>query len=175
MKLTERFINMVLEYRSGKTEDITAIISLIHDAIIEMEKHGIYQWDEIYPTEKDFIKDIMDENLYVAMNNEKIVALYVISDESDDAYNYADWKYPDDTAYILHRFCIAPDYQNKGLGKQILLKIENQIRDMGYKSVRLDVFTENPFAQNLYRHNGYEARGVAVWRKGRFDLMEKIL
>jgi hypothetical protein len=35
--------------------------------------------------------------------------------------------------------------------------------------------TENPFAQNLYRHNGYEARGFADWRKGRFDLMEKKL
>ena len=82
--------------------------------------------------------------------------MYVISDESDDAYNNADWKCPNETAYILHRFCVSPVFQNKGLGKQILLKIENQISDMGYRSVRLDVFRENPYAQRLYRHNGYE-------------------
>ena len=46
---------------------------------------------------------------------------------------------------------------------------------MGYNSVRLDTFTQNPFAQKLYRHNGYESRGYADWRKGRFDLMEKKL
>ena len=46
---------------------------------------------------------------------------------------------------------------------------------MGYNSVRLDIFTQNPFAQKLYRHNGYESRGYADWRKGRFDLMGKKL
>ena len=49
------------------------------------------------------------------------------------------------------------------------------LKDMGYNAVRLDTFTENPFAQRLYRHNGYESRGYADWRKGRFDLMEKAL
>ena len=34
---------------------------------------------------------------------------------------------------------------------------------------------ENSFAQKMYRHNGYEAREYADWRKGRFDLMEKAL
>ena len=55
----------------------------------------------------------------------------------------------------------------------ILLYLEKQIKDMGYQSVRLDVFTKNPFAQRLYRHNGYEHTGYTDWRKGRFDLMEK--
>ena len=58
---------------------------------------------------------------------------------------------------------------------QLLLKIESQIKNMGYKSVRLDVFQNNPYAQRLYLHNGYEVRGYADWRKGRFDLMEKEL
>ena len=57
-----------------------------------MEKHNIYQWDEIYPTVEDFEDDIKKGNLYVAEENEKIIALYVISDEADEAYNYAEWK-----------------------------------------------------------------------------------
>lgn len=164
-----------MEYRLGKIEDVSSIVCLIQAAIKKMDESGIHQWDELYPTAEDFSEDIKKGNLYVAVDNDKIAALYVISGESDEEYNYADWKYPNDTAYILHRFCISPEYQNKGLGKQILLKIENQIKKMGYKSVRLDVFTENPYAQKLYRHNGYEVRGFADWRKGRFDLMEKIL
>lgn len=164
-----------MEYRLGTTEDVSAIVNLIGDAIKTMEQCGIYQWDEIYPTADDFKEDIEKQNLYVVLENEMIAAIYVISDESDDAYKNADWKCPDETAYILHRFCISPNFQNKGLGKQLLLKIESQIRDMGYKSVRLDVFRENPYAQRLYHHNGYEIRGYADWRKGRFDLMEKEL
>lgn len=57
----------------------------------------------------------------------------------------------------------------------MLAHIEVQIHEMGYETVRLDVFTENPFTQKLYRHNGYESREYADWRKGRFDLMEKKL
>ena len=59
------------------------------------------------------------------------------------------------------------------VGKEVLSHIETQIKEMGYQSIRLDVFSENPFAQRLYRNNGYEHRGYADWRKGRFDLMEK--
>ena len=45
-------------------------------------------------------------------------------------------------------------------------KETSEIKEMGYQSVRLDTFTENPFAQRLYLHNGYESRGYANWRKG---------
>ena len=166
---------MALEYRLGAIEDVSAIVSLIHDAIEEMEGHGIYQWDEIYPIADDFEADIISKNLYVVVDDERIAAIYVISNESDEAYNNVDWKCPNESSYILHRFCVSPDFQNKGLGKQLLLKIESQIKNMGYKSVRLDVFQNNPYAQRLYLHNGYEVRGYADWRKGRFDLMEKEL
>lgn len=164
-----------IKYRLGKLEDIETITVLIQEAIKEMEKHDIYQWDEVYPTAKDFEADIKKENLYVAEENEKIVALYVISGESDEAYNNAEWKYPRETSLVLHRFCVSPGFQNRGIGKKVLNKIESQIKSMGYDSVRLDVFTKNPYAQKLYRNNGYEVRGFAEWRKGRFDLMEKKL
>lgn len=50
-----------MKYRLGKIEDISAITILICDAIKEMEQHGIYQWDEIYPTVGDFTEDIIKE------------------------------------------------------------------------------------------------------------------
>ena len=164
-----------IRYRLGRFEDIEAITILIQEAIKEMEKHNIYQWDEIYPTVEDFKDDIEKGSLFVAEQNEKIIALYVISDESDEAYNYAEWKYPKETSFVLHRFCVSPSVQNRGIGKKVLMKIESQIKNKGYDSIRLDVFTENPYAQRLYRNNGYEVRGFAEWRKGRFNLMEKHL
>ena len=120
-------------------------------------------------------EDISKQTLYVVYEGEELIALYVISDESDEAYQSAVWENPDGTAYILHRFCVSPKVQNRGIGKQLLLHIEQQVKAMGYESIRLDTFVENPFAQRLYRHNGYEPRGYADWRKGRFDLMEKKL
>jgi len=57
----------------------------------------------------------------------------------------------------------------------MLSHIEEQIKNMGYSSVRLDVFSKNPYAIRLYEKNGYKKRGYADWRKGRFFLMEKTL
>lgn len=166
---------MNIEYRLGTKSDLDNICVLIRDAVKEMERHEIYQWDDVYPARGDFESDIEKRTLYVAYEEDNLVALYVISGECDEQYGNANWKYDDNSAYVLHRFCVSPRFQNKGIGKAALIHIENQIKDMGYESVRLDTFTENPFAQNLYRHNGYEARGFADWRKGRFDLMEKKL
>lgn len=162
-------------YRLGTKQDLDAICLLIRQAINEMEKHEIYQWDDIYPARMDFEEDIKKHTLYLAFCEDKLVAMYVISDECDEQYANGQWKYDDKNAYILHRFCVSPLFQNKGLGKTVLLHVEEQIKEMGYQSVRLDTFTENPFAQKLYLHNGYESRGYANWRKGKFDLMEKKL
>jgi len=73
------------------------------------------------------------------------------------------------------RLCVSADSQNKGIGSKLLAHIEEQVKNMGYSSVRLDVFSENPYALKLYEKNGYEKRGHADWRKGRFFLMEKTL
>ena len=164
-----------MEYRLGTQQDLDAICSLIKDAITEMENHNIYQWDEIYPARSDFETDIESNNLFVVYDEDILVAFYVISGECDEQYSNGQWKYDDESAYILHRFCVSPKMQNKGIGKAVLRQIEKQVKDMGYRSIRLDTFTQNPFAQRLYRHSGYEPRGFADWRKGRFDLMEKKL
>ena len=164
-----------MKYKLGTVQDLDAVCSLVNDAITEMEKNGIYQWDEIYPAKSDFAEDVKNNNLYVVFDEDTLIAFYVISRECDVQYGNAKWKYEDDSAYILHRFCVSPKMQNKGIGKTVLQHIEKQIKDLGYESIRLDTFTQNPFAQRLYCHNGYEARGYADWRKGRFVLMEKKL
>ena len=177
-----------MNYRLGRLEDVEEISKMVDSAKVLMPSQGIEQWDEIYPAKEDFEDDIEKKTLYVVMDDDSntesgftesdgavtetnLAAIYVISTECDDAYENGSWEY--DNACIIHRLCMSPDYQNKGIGKKLLNKIEDQLADMGFDSVRLDVFSENPFALRLYENNGYEKRGHADWRKGRFYLMEK--
>ena len=164
-----------MEYRLGTINDLDDVCLLVSDAITEMGRHGIFQWDELYPTRHDFEEDIKKDSLFVVLDEGALMAFYVISGECDEQYGNGHWQCADETAYVLHRFCVSPRMQNKGIGKAVLTHIEKQIKDLGYQSVRLDTFTQNPFAQRLYRHSGYEPTGYADWRKGRFDLMEKKL
>ena len=66
-----------------------------------------------------------------------------------------------------------PAFQNEGIAKSTLLHIEKQLKKIGIHVIRLDVFSNNPFAIKLYNSLGYSEVGHADWRKGKFFLMEK--
>ena len=164
-----------MEFRQGTIEDLDHICCLIESAIKRMEAQGIHQWDEVYPSREDFVHDIINGILYTVTENNRLIAIYVISTEYDSAYLNGEWEYNGETACIIHRLCVAPEVQNRGIGKIVLKHIENQLQNIGFASVCLDVFSENPYAISLYKKSGYKRCGYANWRKGRFWLMEKKL
>jgi len=164
-----------MNYRLATLNDIDNICSLVSKVIKQMENKGRYQWDSLYPTREDFYIDINKKTLYVVEDGHKFMAIYVINQEYDNEYNKCEWDNPNETACIIHRFCVASSFQNKVIGKQVLKHIAEQVAELSYTSVRLDVYTHNPYALKLYINSGYEERGFADWRKGRFILMEKTL
>ena len=168
-----------MHYRLAEEQDIDSICNLIKSAIAEMERNNIHQWDEIYPAKEDFLDDISKRTLYVGTTGDSIpgtiAVVYAINKDADEQYQNGTWDYPDSNYSIIHRLCVNPEYQNRGLAKETLTHIEDTLRDSGTETIRLDVFTDNPFALKLYRKNGYKETGTAHWRKGTFLLMEKHL
>lgn len=162
-------------YRLAKESDIDKICSLIENAVIEMESHQIFQWDSLYPTKADFLDDIQKQQLFIGLSDNDILVIYALNKDCDKEYKNGAWKYPDSKYRIIHRLCVNPKYQNRGIAKNTLLHIEKELREIGIETIRLDVFSKNPFALSLYQNSGYEKVGSADWRKGRFYLMEKHL
>ena len=66
-----------------------------------------------------------------------------------------------------------PAFQNQGIAGWTLKHIEEQLTEWGIHAIRLDAFTENPYAIKLYEKMGYAKVGTVDFRKGRFYLMEK--
>ncbi len=158
-------------YRLATTDDLPEICNMIEEAKKLMSEQGIEQWDDLYPVYEDFEEDIKKKTLYVTFKDDQLAAIYVISEECDDEYLKCEWD--NKKPCIIHRFCVSPLFQHNGIGYEVLNHIETQLLNTGYDSVRLDVFTQNPYALRLYEKNGYVKRGYADWRKGRFLLMEK--
>ena len=169
----EHYRNML--YRMAEESDIESILGLVQSAILEMERQGIFQWDSIYPSRDDFLDDIREETLFVGMADQEIAVVFTVNKACDEQYKNGAWKYPNTEYRIIHRLCVDPKYQNMGIAKETLDQIENELRQVGVESIRLDVFYNNPFALSLYRNRGYKEVGTAEWRKGKFYLMEKHL
>lgn len=162
-----------LKFELASIEDLERIMNLYTDAINEMNKNGIYQWDTIYPDRNIIEDDIAKKQLYIALSEETIVSAYVLNQEYDEQYANGLWKYPDSTYYVLHRLCVNPATQNQGIGTLTMAHIENQVKNMGIETIRLDAYTLNPYAEKMYSKLGFEKVGIANFRKGKFYLMEK--
>lgn len=156
-------------------EDLDEIFAMFRAAIAEMEQQGIPQWDEVYPNRDILHRDIIAGQLFVGRIQHEIVCAYVLNTDCDIEYQLGDWKYPREYAKIVHRLCVHPNYQHRGIARSTMLHIEQQAKSLGASSIRLDAFTLNPYALRLYENLGYNRTGMVTWRKGDFYLIEKLI
>ncbi len=164
---------MDLKYRIATIADLPEICGLVRCAVAHMIENGIYQWNENYPKEEDFRDDIEKGQLTVVLAGEKIAAVYALNKECDEQYQNGRWSYRDVPYYIIHRLCVSPDFQNRGIAKEVLKHIEESAVSLGAGAIRLDVFSGNPYALRLYDRCGFVKVGTVNWPSGMFYLMEK--
>jgi len=158
--------------RKAILNDVKNIFDVYLNAVTKLKKEGIEQWDEIYPDINTVKNDVQKGEMYVMVINGHIAAAGVINDYTED-YENGNWKYDD--YRVIHRLCVNTYYQNMGFGKKMLEYIEDEIKKMGFKSVRIDVFPKNTVAVNMYENAGYKCVGRVEYRKGTFLLYEKPL
>ena len=166
---------MQIKYRLGCMEDLDEICRMVNNAVNKLIENNIFQWDEIYPTEVDFREDINKKELYVGVVDGQIVVTYTINHEYDEEYKKGKWKYEDIPYCVVHRLCVNPDFQNRGIGRHTLLHIEEQMLFNGIQAIRLDAFTQNPYSLKMYNSLDYSFAGYVNFRKGKFCLLEKYL
>ncbi len=162
-------------YEKGKMSELENIVKVFKSAKEEMLRHQINQWDDIYPNEAILKADIENEELFVGKINNKIAVIYVLNQLCDEQYSNGIWKEKGENFKVVHRLCVNPTYQNRGIAKRTMDYIEEISIKEGKKAIRLDVFSGNPFALKMYEAVGYTIVGEASWRKGLFYLMEKVI
>jgi ribosomal protein S18 acetylase RimI-like enzyme len=111
--------------------------------------------------------------MYVAEN--RPIACMVLNEEQDITYEAIHWSCQSGRCAVVHRLCVDPLFQNSGVAQRMLSAAEALLKNQGYTSIRLDAFSQNPFALRLYERAGYTNRGEIVYRNGRNYCFEKIL
>ena len=143
-----RSLNLI--YSKANQNQIEEVFSVFSAAILNMEKQGIHQWDEIYPDKAIIADDISKKFMYTGMIGGKIAVCFALSEEYDEEYKNGKWQWPESKFCVIHRLCVSPDFQNQGIAVETLKYIEKLCKSQGYDSIRLDCFTENPYSRKLY-------------------------
>ena len=100
--------------------EIDSIMSLIKDAIQKMEREGIHQWDEIYPTKEIFSADIAAGSLFAARLGNGIAGIMVLNVEQSQEYNSLSWGDAHGKPLIVHRLCVNPVFQGQGIATKLM-------------------------------------------------------
>ena len=164
-----------LRFRKATLFDLTEAFRLFTAAIRRMDEQGIPQWDAVYPNKAVLRRDILRRQLFVGLLDDRIACAFALSRQCDAEYAEGAWRYPDEPYMVIHRLCVHPAYQNRGVAARAMAYIERRLFTRGEHAVRLDAFSLNPYALRLYERLGYEKTGEVRFRKGIFYLYEKAL
>ena len=168
-------MNKDIIFRTARQEDLKPIHEVYKNAIETMERNGINQWDSIYPNEEVIQNDIISGQMLLGEVDGKIASIFTINQDYDTEYKDGNWQYADASFSVVHRLCVNPDFQGKGIGKKTVLHIEAILRDKEVETIRLDAFSLNPVSVKMYEGLGFKKAGEVNWRKGLFYLYEKKL
>ncbi|PKV48599.1 N-acetylglutamate synthase-like GNAT family acetyltransferase [Aquimarina sp. MAR_2010_214] len=142
--------------RKAVLSDLDAIYTLTRSCAKAMIANGIYQWNEHYPTQERFQKDVELQELYVLEEEDYIKGIIVLTDLVDEEYIPVGWLTDNTNNLYIHRVAVDPEYWGKGYAQKLMDFGEEYARKNQYQSVRLDTFSQNKRNQKFYEIRGYQ-------------------
>jgi ribosomal protein S18 acetylase RimI-like enzyme len=87
------------------------------------------------------------------LNKKKKMYGYIINDQTVGCVGY--WS-NDDTMYHIERLATLPEYRHMGIGKKLMVFVENKIMEHGGKMAEVHVLDKNNLLIAWYKKLGYE-------------------
>ena len=134
---------------------VWALMQRCRDALL---REGIDQWDSLYPTRAVPESDAGKGTLYVLEGAEGLTGCVTLDTVQAKEYQDVQWN-AGEPALVVHRVCIDPAAQGRGLSHRLMDFAEQHAARHGYASVRLDAYSANTRSVALYRRRGYREAG----------------
>ena len=134
-------------------------MALVRRVVPLMQAAGNLQWDDQYPTEHVFARDIELGQLWVAEQEAGVLSgVAAITTHQEPEYAQVGWDIRE-PAIVPHRLAVDPAYRGAGIGSALMQQAETVARQRGISLLRVDTSMENVMAQRLYARLGYTLAG----------------
>lgn len=162
--------------RKANCTDITEIMKIIKETIVEMHSYGNTQWDENYPQENDFLKDIQKDDLYVCEREGNLVGLVCINKIEPAEYTGLPWSLKE-TAMVVHRMAVNPAYRKIGIGTELIKFTDEFALKNNVHYLKTDTYSINTKMNALFVKYGYKLVGEMSFlgKEKSFYCYEKVL
>lgn len=172
---TEKTEKEQLTIEKGQLSEINQLFQIYLNAKNDLEKNGIYQWTNNYPTLSIIESDLKKGVLFVLRNGKEIIGAINISEEQEYEYETINWEFDNSKVLVIHRLVIDPKYQGKGYARKLMDFAEQFANENNYSSIRLDAYSQNKRVIDFYEKRKYFIRGNVNFpeREYPFHCMEK--
>ena len=156
--------------------EVPRVAEIIELCKQQMHASGSDQWDEIYPTEAVVAADARADSLFTGWLDGLCAAAVCLNEQQAAEYAGLNWRDSGGRPLVIHRLCVDPALQNRGIAARLMDFAEDFARQNSYTSIRLDTYTGNPRALALYERRGYTRTGQIRFPRRRmmFDCFEKM-
>ena len=157
--------------------DITDIMRLLAECIKDMNKNGIRQWSDFYPTIDVITEDVRNKSMYCVRHESQCIGIITLSEKQNAQYEQVRWLTNFGRVLIVYRLAVHPKWQRQGIARRLMDFAEQFAVENQYNSIRLDAYSGNPRAVRFYERRGYEEAGQVYFPKRNmpFHCFEKSL
>src|ERR1700733_6350521 len=144
--------------RLAATDDLPALMKLVRRVVPLMVAAGNLQWDDSYPNEAVFQRDIDLNQLWIAEVEASIAGVAAITRDQEPDYTQVGWDI-DEPSIVVHRLAVDPAFRGAGVARALMQKAEEVAVERDITVLRVDTNTQNEATQRLFPKLGYVLAG----------------
>jgi ribosomal protein S18 acetylase RimI-like enzyme len=147
-----------MQIRLATKDDLPSLMALVRRVVPLMRATGNLQWDETYPNEAVFQRDIDLNQLWAAVVDGNIAGVAAVTMDQDPDYTQVGWDIKE-PAIVVHRLAVDPAFRGQGAAGALMQKAEEVAIERGIAVLRVDTNTQNEATQRLFPKLGYILAG----------------
>lgn len=157
----------IIEYEEKYLEDVRDLLVELEEYIISIDKDNLDQIHENYRELMALhdLKKVKENNgkCFLAVIDGKVVGLIMGTIPQYGDFDYLDYKCP--KRGVITELVVTKNIRSKGIGKELIEKIEDYFIEQNCEYVLIDVFAYNNRALEFYDRNGYHPRMIVDIKK----------
>ena len=157
----------IIEYEQKYLEDVKDLLVELEEYILSIDKDEL---DTLHPEYRDKmavldLEEVKNNNgkCYIAVENDKAIGVIMGILGTYEEYDYLDYKCP--KRGEITELIVTKKTRSKGIGQQLMKKMEDYFRSIDCEYVVIDVFAYNEMGINFYNKQGYHTRGLIDIKK----------
>lgn len=156
-----------IEYEDKHLEDVRDLLVELEEYILSIDKDDL---DQLHPEyrEKMAILDLEEVRsnngkCYLAVENGKAIGLIMGTIPPYDEFDYLDYKCP--KRGEITELIVTNKTRSKGIGQELINKMEEYFKSVGCEYVMVDVFAYNEIGKKFYSKKNYHTRMEIMMKK----------